>query len=105
VQRCHRDESLGPLQSDQNKWAVPAPKGLKDLSDEQRKKQQYGSQSFPATGIGKEVVPEGLRVLGRPRKSTGVSRGISIISIFPSWDITKRHGQMMRTTEGPESQA
>ena len=60
---------------------------MKESLDEQRKK-QYRIAVIPGDGIGKEVVPEGLRVLEPARKSTA-SACISTISISRPGIITK----------------
>ena len=48
----------------------------------------YRIAVIPGDGIGKEVVPEGLRVFEAAAKSTG-SRCISINSISPPTTITR----------------
>ena len=52
-------------------------------------KKQYRIAVIPGDGIGKEVVPEGLRVLEQAAKKHGVSVCISTISISPPGTITK----------------
>ena len=51
-------------------------------------KKQYRIAVIPGDGIGKEVVPEGLRVIETAAKKHGVTC-ISIISISPPTTITK----------------
>ena len=51
-------------------------------------KKQYRIAVIPGDGIGKEVAPEGLRVLEAAGKSTA-SACVSIISISPPGTITK----------------
>jgi len=57
-------------------------------------KKQYRIAVIPGDGIGKEVVPEGLRVLEKARRSMALPC-ISTISILPPGTTTKRHGEMM----------
>ncbi len=51
-------------------------------------KSNIGSRSYPGDGIGKEVIPEGLRVLEAAAKSTAF-QCISTISTLPPGTITK----------------
>ena len=48
----------------------------------------YRIAVIPGDGIGKEVVPEGVRVLERRRKSTASTAAVTI-SISPPTTITK----------------
>jgi len=48
-------------------------------------KSNTGSRSFPGDGIGKEVVPEGLRVLEAATKKHGVGVHFDHFD-FASWD-------------------
>jgi tartrate dehydrogenase/decarboxylase/D-malate dehydrogenase len=82
---------FGPLQGI-NKRQLPAGKYQGNL-DEQRKK-QYRIAVIPGDGIGKEVVPEGLRVLEAAAKKHGVSVHFDHFD-FASWDYYEKHGEMM----------
>ena len=57
-------------------------------------KKQYRIAVIPGDGIGKEVVPEGLRVLEIAAKKHGVSVHFDHFD-FASWDYYEKHGQMM----------
>src|SRR5471032_2536364 len=57
-------------------------------------KKQYRIAVIPGDGIGKEVVPEGLRVLETAAKKHGVSVHFDHFD-FASWDYYEKHGQMM----------
>ena len=57
-------------------------------------KKQYRIAVIPGDGIGKEVVPEGLRVLEAAAKQHGVSVHFDHFD-FASWDYYERHGEMM----------
>ncbi len=57
-------------------------------------KKQYRIAVIPGDGIGKEVVPEGLRVLEQAAKKHGVSLHFDHFD-FASWDYYERHGEMM----------
>ena len=61
------------------------------MSDE---KKQYRIAVIPGDGIGKEVVPEGLRVLEQAAKKHGVSLHFDHFD-FASWDYYEKHGEMM----------
>ena len=58
------------------------------------KKKQYRIAVIPGDGIGKEVVPEGLRVLEVAAKKHGVSVQFDHFD-FASWDYYEKHGEMM----------
>ena len=57
-------------------------------------KKQYRIAVIPGDGIGKEVVPEGLRVLEVAAKKHGVSVHFDHFD-FASWDYYEKHGEMM----------
>src|SRR5436305_15059501 len=57
-------------------------------------KKQYRIAVIPGDGIGKEVVPEGLRVLEAAAKKHGVSVQFDHFD-FASWDYYEKHGEMM----------
>ena len=57
-------------------------------------KKQYRIAVIPGDGIGKEVVPEGLRVLEAAAKKHGVGVHFDHFD-FASWDYYEKHGQMM----------
>lgn len=54
----------------------------------------YRIAVIPGDGIGKEVMPEGLRVLETAAKKHGVSLHFDHFD-FSSWDYYEKHGQMM----------
>ena len=82
---------FGPLQSDQlsGRAAAAATRNLSMSS-----KKQYRIAVIPGDGIGKEVVPEGLRVLEAAAKKHGVDVHFDHFD-FASWDYYEKHGQMM----------
>src|SRR5471032_1129420 len=57
-------------------------------------KKRYRIAVIAGDGIGKEVVPEGLRVLEIAAKKHGVSVHFDHFD-FASWDYYEKHGQMM----------
>ena len=57
-------------------------------------KKQYRIAVIPGDGIGKEVVPEGLRVLEQAAKKHGVAVHFDHFD-FASWDYYEKHGEMM----------
>ena len=57
-------------------------------------KKQYRIAVIPGDGIGKEVMPEGLRVLEAAAKKHGVAVQFDHFD-FASWDYYEKHGQMM----------
>ena len=57
-------------------------------------KKPYRIAVIPGDGIGKEVVPEGLRVLEQAAKKHGVSIHFDHFD-FASWDYYEKHGEMM----------
>jgi tartrate dehydrogenase/decarboxylase / D-malate dehydrogenase len=57
-------------------------------------KKQYRIAVIPGDGIGKEVAPEGLRVLEQAAKKHGVSLHFDHFD-FASWDYYEKHGEMM----------
>ena len=57
-------------------------------------KKQYRIAVIPGDGIGKEVVPEGLRVLEAAAKKHGVGLKLDHFD-FACWDYYAKHGQMM----------
>src|SRR6202045_2221215 len=73
--------------------ALPARQDLKELSMSNEKK-QYRIAVIPGDGIGKEVVPEGLRVMEAAAKKHGVSVHFDHFD-FASWDYYEKHGEMM----------
>ena len=58
------------------------------------RKKQYRIAVIPGDGIGKEVVPEGMRVLEAAAKKHGVSLHFDHFD-FASWDYYEKHGEMM----------
>ena len=57
-------------------------------------KKQYRIAVIPGDGIGKEVMPEGVRVLEAAAKKHGVSVHFDHFD-FASWDYYEKHGEMM----------
>ncbi len=57
-------------------------------------KKQYRIAVIPGDGIGKEVMPEGLRVIEAAAKKHGVSLAFDHFD-FASYDYYEKHGQMM----------
>ena len=57
-------------------------------------KKQYRIAVIPGDGIGKEVAPEGLRVLEAAAKKHGVSVHFDHFD-FASWNYYEKHGEMM----------
>src|SRR6201982_2453019 len=57
-------------------------------------KKQYRIAVIPGDGIGKEVAPEGLRVLEQAAKKHGVSLHFDHFD-FASYDYYEKHGRMM----------
>src|SRR5579859_4889564 len=57
-------------------------------------KKQYRIAVIPGDGIGKEVVPEGLRVIEAAAKQHGVALHFDHFD-FASYDYYEKHGQMM----------
>src|ERR1700675_4920922 len=57
-------------------------------------KKTYRIAVIPGDGIGKEVVPEGLRVIEAAAKKHGISVHFDHFD-FASWDYYEKHGQMM----------
>ena len=57
-------------------------------------KKQYRIAVIPGDGIGKEVVPEGLRVLEAAAKKHGVAVHFDHFD-FASYDYYAKHGEMM----------
>ena len=57
-------------------------------------KKQYRIAVIPGDGIGKEVMPEGLRVIEQAAKKHGVSVQFDHFD-FASYDYYAKHGQMM----------
>src|SRR6202795_4149908 len=57
-------------------------------------KKTYRIAVIPGDGIGKEVVPEGLRVIEAAAKKHGISVHFDHFD-FTSWDYYEKHGQMM----------
>src|SRR6185312_8503979 len=57
-------------------------------------KKQYRIAVIPGDGIGKEVIPEGLRVLEAAAKKHGVSVHFDHFD-FASYDYYEKHGEMM----------
>ena len=55
---------------------------------------KYRVAVIPGDGIGKEVVPEGLRVLEAAAKKHGVDVHFDHFD-FACWDYYEKHGQMM----------
>src|SRR6266851_5739007 len=56
-------------------------------------KKQYRVAVIPGDGIGKEVVPEGLRVLEAAAKKHGVAVHFDHFD-FASWDYYEKHGEI-----------
>src|SRR2546430_9483168 len=57
-------------------------------------KKQYRIAVIPGDGIGKDVIPEGLRVLQAAAKKHDVSVHFDHFD-FASWDYYEKHGEMM----------
>ena len=57
-------------------------------------KKQYRIAVIPGDGIGKEVMPEGLRVIETAAKKHGVSVKFDHFD-FASYDYYEKHGEMM----------
>src|ERR1035441_9794709 len=57
-------------------------------------KKQYRIAVIPGDGIGKEVAPEGLRVLEAAAQKHGVAVHFDHFD-FASWDYYEKHGEMM----------
>ena len=57
-------------------------------------KNQYRIAVIPGDGIGKEVMPEGLRVIEAAAKKHGVAVRFDHFD-FASYDYYEKHGQMM----------
>ena len=57
-------------------------------------KKQYRIAVIPGDGIGKEVMPEGLRVIETAAKKHGVAVHFDHFD-FASYDYYEKHGQMM----------
>src|SRR6478672_5322669 len=57
-------------------------------------KKSYRIAVIPGDGIGKEVMPEGLRVIEAAAKKHGVAVQFDHFD-FASWDYYEKHGQMM----------
>src|SRR3954466_10321502 len=70
---------------------VRLPQGNLWMSNQKR---QYRIAVIPGDGIGKEVVPEGLRVLEMAAKKHGVSMHFDHFD-FASWEYYEKHGEMM----------
>src|SRR5438128_7518573 len=92
VQRCARGR-FGPLQGNQITGISRLTNSLRKLSMGSAKK-QYRIAVIPGDGIGKEVIPEGLRVLEAAAKKHGVSVHFDHFD-FASWDYYEKHGEMM----------
>ena len=57
-------------------------------------KKQYRIAVIPGDGIGKEVMPEGLRVIEQAAKTHGIAVHFDHFD-FASYDYYEKHGQMM----------
>src|ERR1043165_2068438 len=68
---------------------LPVTQGPQRMS-----KKTYRIAVIPGDGIGKEVVPEGLRVLEAAAKKHGVAVHFDHFD-FASWDYYEKHGEMM----------
>src|SRR5882757_8618224 len=79
-------------------WSIAVRSKRRRLPDQVRtfskEKKQYRIAVIPGDGIGKEVVPEGLRVLETAAKKHGVSLHFDHFD-FASWDYYEKHGDMM----------
>src|SRR6266404_8489405 len=91
VQRCAGGR-FGPLQGNQITGISRLTKQPRKLSMSAKK--QYRIAVIPGDGIGKEVVPEGLRVLEAAAKNHGVAVHFDHFD-FASWDYYEKHGEMM----------
>src|SRR3984957_12884458 len=92
LQRCTLI-AFGPLQS-QHEIALSKrlqPEGIFSMSNA---KKQYRIAVIPGDGIGKEVMPEGLRVIETAAKKHGVAVHFDHFD-FASYDYYEKHGQMM----------
>src|SRR6202046_428782 len=87
-----RRQSLVHCNSGQKPVLVPAT-NWKDFPMSGPKK-QYRIAVIPGDGIGKEVVPEGLRVIEAAAKKHGVTLHFDHFD-FASYDYYEKHGQMM----------
>src|SRR6267378_4910835 len=85
--------NFGPLQSPGTSGMGGSARPSRNLSMSNEKK-QYRIAVIPGDGIGKEVVPEGLRVLETAAKKHGVGVHFDHFD-FASWDYYERHGEMM----------
>src|SRR5690242_10164777 len=74
--------------------ALPAVLGLAGNFSMSSEKKQYRIAVIPGDGIGKEVIPEGLRVLEAAAKKHGVSLHFDHFD-FACWDYYEKHGEMM----------
>jgi tartrate dehydrogenase/decarboxylase/D-malate dehydrogenase len=92
VQRC-ASGGFGPLQGNQITGISRLTKQPRKLSMSSAKK-QYRIAVIPGDGIGKEVIPEGLRVLEAAAKKHGVSVHFDHFD-FASYDYYEKHGEMM----------
>jgi tartrate dehydrogenase/decarboxylase / D-malate dehydrogenase len=90
LQRCVA-AGFGPLQSGQT-GAVQGTSPRK-ISMSNTKK-QYRIAVIPGDGIGKEVMPEGLRVIEAAAKKHGVALHFDHFD-FASYDYYEKHGEMM----------
>src|SRR5438309_11087758 len=79
-------------------WSIAVRSKRRRLPEQSRtfsmSKKQYRIAVIPGDGIGKEVMPEGLRVLETAAKRHGVSLHFDHFD-FSSWDYYEKHGQMM----------
>src|SRR4051794_40401752 len=79
-------------------WSIAARSKKRRLPDQKgtfsMSKKQYRIAVIPGDGIGKEVMPEGLRVLEAAAKKHGVSLHFDHFD-FSSWEYYEKHGQMM----------
>jgi tartrate dehydrogenase/decarboxylase/D-malate dehydrogenase len=85
--------NFGPLQSGFDEPRSGHGKAIGNRSMSNQKK-QYRIAVIPGDGIGKEVVPEGLRVLEQAAKKHGVALHFDHFD-FASWDYYEKHGDMM----------
>ena len=92
LQRC-AVARFGPLVKAIKMGRVPG-RGKRVKETQRMSKKTYRIAVIPGDGIGKEVVPEGLRVLEAAAKKHGVAVHFDHFD-FASWDYYEKHGEMM----------
>src|SRR5579864_7038684 len=84
---------FGPLQSS-SQMALPMRDSHSRNFSMSNEKKRYRIAVIPGDGIGKEVIPEGLRVLEAAAKKHGVAVHFDHFD-FASYDYYEKHGEMM----------